>query len=182
MASGKQHILAKRYARALFDVCSPQDFDRVDEQLRSLKELWRGSPEFRDAMQNPSVSESIRKDILSEISRSTGGWATKPLGELVSALVSLGKTAAVDSVSDIFSRMVREYKKSLALEVTVAKPLNEAGLVDLKAKLSASIGGEVEVTVAHDPEILGGMTIRMGDALLDRSVAGSLKRIAGELV
>jgi F-type H+-transporting ATPase subunit delta len=182
MASGKQHILAKRYARALFDVCSPQDFDRVDEQLRFLKDIWQGSSEFRDAMQNPSVSERVRKDILVEISQSIGGWATKPLGELVSALVSLGKTAALDSVSDIFSKMVREYKKSLALEVTVAKPLTEAGIADLKAKLSASIGGEVEVTVAHDPEILGGMTIRMGDTLLDRSVAGTLKQIAGELV
>ena len=182
MASGKQHILAKRYARALFDVSTPAEFDHVDDQLKSIKALWKDSAEFRDAMQNPSVSESARKEILNAIVASVGGWSTKPLAELVSALVSLGKTVAIDGVSDIFSRMVREYKKSLALEVTVAKPLDEAGLSAIKAKLAASVGGEVEVTVSHDPEILGGMTIRMGDTLLDRSVAGTLKQIAGELV
>ena len=182
MASGKQQILAKRYARALFDVCAPTDFDKVDQQLQALKGAWKESADFRDAMQNPSVTDAERLAIVDAIVATIGGWALEPLRQLVQMVVSLGKSALVEPISDVFARLVREYKKSLALEVTVARELDSAGVAQIKQNLSTALGGDVEVTVVHNPEILGGLTIRMGDTLLDRSVAGSLKQLAGELV
>jgi F0F1-type ATP synthase delta subunit len=85
------------------------------------------------------------------------------------------------AVSAAFSERVAEYRKSLTLAVTVAKPVTPEVVSDVKSRLSQSLGGEVTITVKHDPALLGGMTIRLGDRLLDRSVAGTLQRIAAQL-
>jgi len=52
---------------------------------------------------------------------------------------------------------------------------------DLKVLLSKALGGEVTLDVKSDVALLGGLTIRLGDKLLDRSVLGTLQRMAVEL-
>ena len=74
-----------------------------------------------------------------------------------------------------------EYRKSLSLEVTLAQPANDDVVATLKGRLSQALGGEVLLTVKSDPALLGGVTIRLGDKLLDRSVAGTLRRMASQL-
>jgi F0F1-type ATP synthase delta subunit len=77
---------------------------------------------------------------------------------------------------------VSEFKKGLRLEITLAQPANEATISDLQKRLSSSLGGEVKMSVKTDPSLIGGLTVRLGDTLLDRSVAGTLQRVAGQLV
>ena len=74
-----------------------------------------------------------------------------------------------------------EYRKSLTLEVTVATPMTDSAVSDLKVLLSKALGGEVTLDVKSDAALLGGLTIRLGDKLLDRSVLGTLQRMAVEL-
>jgi F-type H+-transporting ATPase subunit delta len=100
---------------------------------------------------------------------------------LVRALVELRKAQIVPSVSTIFAQLVSEYRKNLALEVTFAQAANDDVVSGLKGRLSQALGGEVALSVKTDPALLGGLTIRLGDKLLDRSVAGTLQRIATQL-
>jgi ATP synthase F1 delta subunit len=76
---------------------------------------------------------------------------------------------------------VNEFRRSLTLSVTVAKQHTEEQISKLGADLATSLGGQVTLNVRHDPSLLGGITIRLGDRLLDRSVAGTLQRIAGQV-
>jgi F-type H+-transporting ATPase subunit delta len=86
------------------------------------------------------------------------------------------------SLSEAFGLFVSEYKKSLLLEVTFPQAVSDSVSGDLQKKLSSALGGDVKMTVKTDPSLIGGVTIRLGDTLLDRSVAGTLQRIAGQLV
>ena len=97
-------------------------------------------------------------------------------------LTSLRKASVIPSLSEVFARFVREYKKSLLLEVTLAQPANDGAIAELQQKLSSSLGGEVKMTVTTDPSLIGGLTVRLGDSFLDRSVAGTLQRVAAQLV
>ena len=188
MAAGKQDRVAKRYARALFEVCAPTEFDATERQLRTLAAAWNGSLEFRQSMLNPSIEDAVRIQIVDSLvqaiatSTGQGGWANQATQRTVQILVSLRKAAALPAVSEVFARLVNEYRKSLTLMVSVAQPVTPEVIADVKAKLSQSLGGEVTITVKHEPALLGGMTIRLGDTLLDRSVAGTLQRIASQLV
>jgi len=182
MKSGREQRVAKRYAKALFDVCAPADLDRVEAQLKDLASIWEASTDFRECMSNPRVSESSRLAVILAIADSLNGWASEPLKKTISMLVSLRKGAVIPSLSAIFAHYVSEYKKSLLLEVTLAQPANEGVVAELQKKLSSSLGGEVKITVKTDPSLIGGLTVRLGDSFLDRSVAGTLQRVAAQLV
>lgn len=187
MTAAKHDKVAKRYARALFEVCQPTEFDATAAQLKALASLWSGSPEFRQSMLNPSVQDNTRAEIVDSLVKSissvngVSGWANRPTERTVQTLVGLRKAAIFPAVSEFFSTLVNEYRKSLTLSVSVANPVTPEVISDVKARLSQSLGGEVTVSVKHDPSLLGGMTIRLGDRLLDRSVAGTLQRLASQL-
>lgn len=182
MSSGREQRVAKRYARALFDVCSPTDLDRVEAQLKGLAKAWDLSNDFRESMNNPRVSESLRLQVIGAVAESLGGWATEPLKRTLFTLVTLRKGGVIPALSEIFAHFVSEYKKSLLLEVTLAQPASADELAELQRKLSASLGGEVKMSVKSDPTLIGGLTVRLGDSLLDRSVAGTLQRVAAQIV
>ncbi len=182
MSSGREQRVAKRYAKALFDVCAPADLDRVEAQLNDLASIWGASKDFRESMNNPRVSESSRLAVMVAVVESLGGWATEPLKRTITMLVTLRKGAVLPALSEVFAHFVSEYKKSLLLEVTLAQPTSEAAIAELQKKLSSSLGGEVKMTVKTDPSLIGGLTVRLGDSFLDRSVAGTLQRVATQLV
>lgn len=182
MALGREERVAKRYARALFDVTAPAEFDRVDAQLQSLTSVWKESAEFRQAMNNPRISDTVRLAVVDSIAESLGGWVSEPTKKTAHLVVARRKASVLPAVAAVFSLLVSEYKKSLALEVTLATPANDDVVASLKSTLSRELGGEVTLTVKSDPALLGGATIRMGDRLLDRSVSGTLQRIASQIV
>lgn len=181
MASGKHDRVAKRYARALFDVSGPADFDRTEQQLKALSSLWSESADLRQSMLNPRVIDSLRAQVIDSVIASIGGWVSEPVKRTVHAIVSLQKAAIFPALSDIFSHLVQEYRKSLSLEVTMAKPANADVVSTLTQQLSSALGGDVKVAVKTDPGLIGGVTIRLGDTLLDRSVAGTLQRLASQI-
>lgn len=182
MSSGREQRVAKRYAKALFDVCAPADLDRVEAQLKNLAGMWTLSKDFRESMNNPRISGDSRLAVIRALVESLGGWATEPLNKTITTLVTLRKGAVIPALSEIFAHYVSEFKKSLLLEVTVAQPADEAAVAELQKKLSSSLGGEVKMTLKTDPSLIGGLTVRLGDSFLDRSVAGTLQRVAAELV
>jgi len=187
MTAGKQDRVAKRYARALFEVCAPTEFDATERQLKTLATAWISSQEFRQSMLNPSVQDAARSQIVealvAALATVTGQnvWANQATQRTVQILVGLRKAAVLPAVAEIFSQLVSEYRKSLSLAVSVAKPVTPEVVNEINTKLSQALGGEVTITIKHDPALLGGMTIRFGDKLLDRSVAGTLQRLAAQL-
>ncbi len=181
MSSGREERVAKRYARALFEVTTPADFEKVENQLSTLAQAWKASAEFRDSLSNPRVSEEARSSVVNAIVDSLGGWRTEPSKRAILTLTALRRGGVFPALAEAFSLLVSEYKKSLLLEVTFPQAVGDSVVTDLQKKLSSSLGGEVKITVKTDPSLIGGVTIRLGDTLLDRSVSGTLQRLAGQL-
>ncbi len=181
MASGTKEKVAKRYARALFEVTNPQEFDSTARQLKSFSDAWTASVDLRNSMLNPRVSDAQRIAVVDAVAQSIGGWVNEATKRTLLSLVQLRKAQVLPSLSDTFAHLLSEYRKSLSLEVTFAQPANDDVVAGLKGRLSQALGGEVSLTVKSDASLLGGVTIRLGDKLLDRSVAGTLQRVAAQV-
>ncbi len=65
--------------------------------------------------------------------------------------------------------------------VTTAVPLTEAEQATLRQELTSRLGEGVEVSFQVDPQILGGLIIRVGDHVVDSSFAGQLEQLRGAL-
>jgi len=67
------------------------------------------------------------------------------------------------------------------VRVTVARELTDAERADVQRRLAQATGKQIDLTTEIDPSILGGIVIRMGDRLIDASVAGRLERLRQDL-
>lgn len=179
-ASGQGKI-AKRYARALFELTDPSELEARRDALFELASSISSNAQLRQALINPGVTPNQKVDVIRDIAR-----LVRPsdvvLANFVATLTLNGRITALESVHQAFAEMIAAFMRSLELEVVSALPLDE---VDKRA-LEQEIRGRVPQTVASmvrigwdtDPSLLGGMVIRAGDSVLDSSLSGSLDRIA----
>ena len=70
----------------------------------------------------------------------------------------------------------------MVANVTSAQSLEPAELAAIAERVAAMAGARVEVVPAIDPELIGGLTVRIGDRLIDASVRGRLSRLRESLV
>ena len=78
MSAGRHTLIAKRYAKALFGICAPVDFDSTEAQLKTLALVWNASQDLRQSMLNPRVTDSQRISVIDGVVASFGGWANEP--------------------------------------------------------------------------------------------------------
>jgi ATP synthase F1 delta subunit len=80
-----------------------------------------------------------------------------------------------------YDALVRESRGIVAATVTTPAPLSEKELAAVRAHVEQLAGANVELTTTTDPRLLGGLTVRIGDDLIDASVQGRLERLRGTL-
>jgi F-type H+-transporting ATPase subunit delta len=94
---------------------------------------------------------------------------------LVQRAVTRGeKGRAVDRVIDELVALAAERRQRKVAVVQVAQPLDAEQVDRLRAALSRTFGGEVELRIEVDPDVLGGVVVQVGDEVVDGSVARRL--------
>ena len=100
---------------------------------------------------------------------------------LAKLLVQKGRSLDAKAVSAAFGRMADEHEGIAHAQITTAVPLSPDQLNAIAAKLTTSLGKNVQATGVVDPAILGGVIVKVGDRLVDGSIKTRLKRLRREL-
>ncbi len=169
--------IARPYAQAVFEIAqADQTFDQWSQSLEALAV----------AVQNEQVQAMLAQ-------ASTNEAGAKLLIELLGDLIDqkgqnfvyvVGENNRFAVLPEIFEEFVRlrdDYLKVKQVEITSARPLAEADLKAIVKKLEQKYQATVRVTQTVDPEILGGIIIRMGDEVIDASVKTNLSRLSSTL-
>jgi F-type H+-transporting ATPase subunit delta len=169
---------ARRYAEAAFEVALAADeLDRWQADLRTTAAIL-GRQDVERVVDNPAMPVEKRLDIVRALleDRVSAG-----LLRLVALLVERGRVRLLPRVSDEFTRLLNAERGIVTATVTSAVPLTPDEEAAVRARAEALAGGDVELRTAVDPELLGGITLRIGDRLLDASIRGRLERLRAEL-
>jgi F-type H+-transporting ATPase subunit delta len=169
----------RRYAEAAFQLAERDG--KVDAWQRDLAlaaGLARDQRVAR-AVDSPAVPFGDRRRAVEQM---LGGRVSPQAGNLVLLLAKRGRFAILPEVSAEYDALVRESRGIVAATVTTPAPLSEQELAQVTAKVEQLAGTKAELTLATDPTLLGGLTIRIGDRLIDASVRGRLQRLRGRLV
>ncbi len=181
--------VARRYAKALFELCAPfhengKELDITRVALEVFAKSWKVHPEFREAVLNPAIPLSRRIDAVREKGKLIAP-SDPVFANFLTVLLDNGRLAMIGTISHEFARMVEAFRRVLALEVTSAMTLTDEEKSriqsDIQAKVPAQYASLVSIEWRVDPEILGGLRIKVGDKLLDSSIRGSLERIERDL-
>jgi F-type H+-transporting ATPase subunit delta len=167
---------ARRYAEAAFDVARQGDPETWIAQLHQVEDLLQ-RPLVRQYFDEPNIA---REEKVGTLPRIFSGADAHVLN-LLRILTMKHRMHLIPAIAAEFERLLREARGVREATVTVARPVSEAERAEIAQRLGAALGKQVEIQTEVDPSIIGGIVIRVGDQLIDASVAGRLDRLRQEL-
>lgn len=161
--------VATTYAEALYQAAAHKDVvAQIASDLDALAEALGAESDVARVLNNPKVDSRAKKAALGALA----GTANPLTINLLQVLVDRGRLEELPAVAQAFAERVASAEGRLAVEVTTAIPLVD----DLRAKVVARIreqtGKTPEITERVDPDIIGGLVLRVGGVVTDASVRG----------
>jgi F-type H+-transporting ATPase subunit delta len=168
---------ARRYADATFAVAR-RDND-VQGWLRDLQMAVDTvtQPDIANFFRDPKVS---REEKIETVGRTFQSMRPHVVN-LLRILAARDRVHLLPTILQELSTLDREARGILEARVTVARSIDQREQDEVRRRLEQLTGKTVEVRTDVDPSILGGIVVRMGDRLIDASVAGRLQRLRQEL-
>lgn len=162
---------ARRYARAAFDIAVGED--RLEGWLQDIQRA-------QEALEDDTLRTylELRKVVLArkvEVIRETLSGMNPLAQNLVGLLVSRDAVGLLPQIAEEYQRLMDAHQGRERAEVVTAHPLEDQQRERLGRWLSQLRGKEVVLTSREDPEILGGLVVRVGDGLIDGSTKGRLE-------
>ena len=168
---------ARRYAEAAFEIAERDDSMEAWLAALAIAEERLVDPEVSRLLSNPSVPATARVEVLERI---IGDDVTGAQRNLLALMVRRGRFEQLPAVIREFRRLYRLREGIVEATVTSASSLDDAEIRALQARLEAMTGKHIELSQEVDPELLGGVQVRVGDKLIDGSVAGRLERLRND--
>jgi F-type H+-transporting ATPase subunit delta len=170
---------ARRYAEAAFELARRDGtLGRWQDDLRVAADL-AADPALAGVLDNPAVAFLSRREVLEKL---LGHRVSPEVLNLTLLLAKRGRISALPAVVAEYKRLVDHERGVVVATVTSAMPLEPAELESIGARIREITQAQVELDVRDDPELIGGITVRIGDRLIDASVRGRLERLRDRIV
>jgi F-type H+-transporting ATPase subunit delta len=171
---------AKRYATALFEAAQKNGaIDDVERDIDSVLGLMHETPALRQLWESPLVPAGRKRDVVSRIL----GESLHPLTlSFLRLLVDKRREEVLESVQLELRLLADRARHLLRAEATFAIDPTPQERDALQRSLQDRTGENIQLTVHVDPEILGGVIVRMQDTIIDGSVRGTLERLREQLL
>ncbi|MEM6459550.1 MAG: ATP synthase F1 subunit delta [Planctomycetota bacterium] len=167
------------YAEALFELAAEkQQLDETGDEVAQLRRLIHDNADLRRLLTHPVLDSTQRAGMLQRLFE---GRVNDLLYRFLQTLSRKGRLAALPAVAVAFAARLAAHRNELAVEAHVARPLDDATAGRVADGLGAALGKTVTLTQTVDPSLLGGLKLRIGDRLLDATVARQLKNIEQQL-
>lgn len=168
--------IAEPYAQALMSIAQQNDLtQQFGDNCRDLENLMEESDEFAQFVVNPVIDSEDKKAVLRQV---MGDNANSDFVNFLMLLVDKRRIVFLKEIVAQFSDLIRKLNNVVLAEVTSATELNDEqkqALVDrVKGMTEAS---DVELKITIEPQLIGGVIIKVGSKVIDASIKGQLRRI-----
>jgi ATP synthase F1 delta subunit len=166
--------IAEVYARSLFDVAKERDLlDDVREQLDQVAGAFDENREVAIFFFSPYFSTEEKKDGL----RRMISGAEEIFSNFLEALIERHRMPVIFRIRDRFEELWDAENQLLPVAVTSAVELDEDTVASIGKRIGEQTGQKVELSSHVDPEILGGIVLRVGNFILDASIRNRLNQL-----
>ena len=172
--------LANRYARALVDVTTERnETSEVKTELEQFASLLREHAELSEAFSSPVIAQKKKRAVLEDILA-----ITKPRGTTANFLKLLLDNYRMHNLDIMLAAVGRELDRRAGVvlaDVTFARQPDAAESDQLKKRLQEATGKDVRMKVKTDPNIIGGVVVRVGSRIYDASIRTQLAELKQQL-
>ncbi|MFM2311548.1 MAG: hypothetical protein RLZZ04_824 [Cyanobacteriota bacterium] len=165
------------YAQALMSLAQQRDLtNQFGETFRALDSLLRESKEFKDFVLNPVIKGEDKKAVLKRV---LGGDANPYLTNFMMLLIDKRRIIFLEAIIEQYLNLLRKLNQTVLAEVTSATELNDSQKQSIVEKVKAiAEARDVELKTSVDPDLIGGVIIKVGSKVIDASIRGQLRRIS----
>ena len=165
----KNLIIAKRYAKALFNLA--QDDGKVQqygEELDGFVRLSGELPDLANAIENPLYTEAARKSVFHSVAGKIG--LSPILKSFISLLIEKKRVQNTAEIADYYHKLIDEHANIARAQITAAVQLDENVIQEIAKTLETMTGKHIVVEFQQDANLIGGIVAKIGDVVLDGSV------------
>jgi F-type H+-transporting ATPase subunit delta len=173
----REEVLAQEYAEALYDSASGEHAN-VLSFFEYLTQVYSHSALFRDFISHPALSKIDKIEMVLSLSDKPVSPAVR---FIVSDLVGRRRMELIGIVTGMLESIHQEKNRIETAVVTSAAPLNEVQKSLMTEALKKYSGMSIAAEFKVDAALLGGLTVRIGEIVLDNSVRNDLDNIAAHL-
>ncbi|HUJ04537.1 MAG TPA: F0F1 ATP synthase subunit delta [Streptosporangiaceae bacterium] len=145
--------------------------DETEDELFRFGRIVQANPGLRAVLSNQFAPAQGRRDVVTDL---LTGKVTDAALRLITQAAGQPRGRSLDASLETFANLAAELRQRLVAEVRVAAPITDAQRGRLAAALAAAYGHDVHLNIVLDPGMLGGMSVRIGDQLINGSAASRL--------
>lgn len=174
-------LISKTYGDALFELAQEENkIDVLFEEAQTVRDILRQESEFGKFMEHPKIPREEKVRTVEAVFR--GKISQELMGFLV-IIIQKDRYQELDAILTYFLEQVKEAKHIGVAFVTTAVALDEAARIKvMKRLLDTTTYASMEMHYDVDPEILGGMIIRIKDRVVDTSIRTKLNELKKQLL
>jgi F-type H+-transporting ATPase subunit delta len=166
--------IARVYARALFEVAVEHDaLDEIREQLDAFADAMNDNRDLAVFFFSPYFSAIEKKEGLERAVLD----ANPALSNFLQALIERHRMPAIYRIRTEFASLWDEERKLLPVQITSAIELSAETVESLGRRIGEQVDRQIEVSATVDPDILGGVVLRVGNVILDASIKNRLEQL-----
>jgi F-type H+-transporting ATPase subunit delta len=168
--------LAQRYAAALFELAdSKHQLDAVVGDLSALSKMIDDSADFRRLVNSPILSRAEQGRAVAGIAQAAafGPLTTKFLG----LLAQNRRLFALPAMIQAFKKMLADRRGEMTAQVWSARALSPEQQSALAETIKRAHGAKVAMEVKLDPDLIGGLVVKVGSRMIDSSIRTKLQKL-----
>ena len=160
------------YAAGILEMARAEGLlERVEGELFELGRQLEGSSELRSTLTDPQLPLERKRAIVADLLKGRASSLTVGLAEF---LLGQNLASELGSIASALADQAAASRNRQVAEVRSAVALDEATVARLSESLSRATGATLEVKTIVDPSVVGGIVARVGDTVIDGSIATKL--------
>lgn len=168
--------VAERYATALYDLADEtKSLDAVAEDLRRLRGMIAGSDDLRRFLRSPLIGRQAQTKAMQAV------LDAAKAGDLVRRFIGVvgshRRLFALAGMIEAFLRELAKRRGELTVHVSSAKALTEAQSAALTEALKKTVGQKINIEAKVEPDLIGGLVVRVGSRMVDTSIRTQLQKL-----
>jgi F-type H+-transporting ATPase subunit delta len=173
-------VLARRYAKAFVQVAQESDSPHISlDQFLALSSEILAHPQFLELLGRVTTSVEERVGLLTPLLQAIG--AKPEVSSFLRVLAQNGRLGILSGVATAVRDLANKAAGIQVVQVQSAATLTKAEQQRLQNTLSETLKSQVQLQVAEQPELLGGLLIQIGSTVYDGSLRGRMNRLRSEL-
>ncbi|MBC8269023.1 MAG: F0F1 ATP synthase subunit delta [Rhodospirillaceae bacterium] len=168
--------LAGRYASAIFDLAvANKQLDAVTGNLEQLSAMIGESEDLRVLLGSPVISRNDQNKAMSALAEKAGfdGLTRNFIG----VVADNRRLFVLPAIIAAFQEILKSHRGEATAEVVSASALSDKQVKALGDQLKKAIGTKVTIDTSVDPELLGGLVVKVGSRMIDSSLRTKLQQL-----